>query len=292
MAVTRAASENIPRYHLYGEDLPDRPFDFVHIEPLRVRSELHDWTIEVHTHVGLAQLVVLLDGGMNLHVDDRTEPVSAPAVITIPAGSAHGLDVQPGSTGYVVMLADDRLDNARLGGWLRSVLLDRTALQPLDDDGRAEAAWLCRRLLDELQVPDRVGEAMIHWLTLVLLSTLARRAESASQSENSRIDRFREFRGLVEDHFTEHRRVSWYADRLHVSESSLNRLCDRAAGRTAFEVLQDRLELEARRRLRYTTVPVTLLARELGFVEQSYFSRFFRRRTGSSPTAFRRSNVG
>ncbi len=279
--------DSIPRYYLYGEDAEARPFEFVHVERLRDRSEPRDWTIDVHTHIGLAQLAVFLEGGVELHLDATTSTVRAPAAVTIPSGAAHALDVVPGSQGYVVMLADDHLDQARLGRWLHDTLFSRSVMLSLDRSNSSQAEHLCEQLVREQQALEVAHDAVTQWLALSLLTLLARRADTSAGSASGQLDRFRDFRRLVEEHFHEHRSVSWYAGRLHLSESSLNRLCDSAGGTTAFEVVQGRLELEARRRLRYTTAPVTTLAHELGFRDQSYFSRFFRRRTGRSPSDFR-----
>ena len=60
------------------------------------------------------------------------------------------------------------------------------------------------------------------------------------------------------------------------------------AGKSPFEVAQERLLLEARRKLIYIAAPVSLLAYELGFEDPAYFWRFFKRRTGMTPKEFRR----
>ena len=77
-----------------------------------------------------------------------------------------------------------------------------------------------------------------------------------------------------------------------MSESRLNRLCRAAAGKSALEVVQDRLTLEARRRLIHVAGPVSSLAYELGFDDPAYFWRFFKRRTGMTPREFRRRHEG
>jgi AraC family transcriptional regulator, transcriptional activator of pobA len=288
-----AWSTAIPRYQLYGEEDGVRPFDFVHIEPLRERSEPHDWAIDVHTHAGLDQVVVFLGGGLQLTVEERVSPIEAPAAATIPSGVAHGLDLDRDSTGWVLMLAEDQLHSAELGRWLRGSLLDDPVVLPLESQGAREVADLCEALHREQVGFDVAHDAVAQWLTLTLLTVLARRrGPEGDGSALQRADRFGQFRRMVEEHFAEHRPVAWYAERLHLSESSLNRLCQRSAGRSAFELTQARLELEARRRLRYTPVPVGVLARELGFEDQSYFARFFRRRVGTSPSVFRRTSPG
>jgi AraC family transcriptional regulator, transcriptional activator of pobA len=51
--------------------------------------------------------------------------------------------------------------------------------------------------------------------------------------------------------------------------------------------LHDRVLLEARRLLAYTAAPVAEVARDLGFDDPSYFSRFFARRAGQAPQDYR-----
>jgi AraC family transcriptional activator of pobA len=74
---------------------------------------------------------------------------------------------------------------------------------------------------------------------------------------------------------------------LAVSASQLTRLSRRHLGASAKEVIQQRLEIEARRLLLLTARPAAQISRDLGFTDPSYFTRFFRRRTGQSPTRFR-----
>jgi AraC family transcriptional activator of pobA len=86
--------------------------------------------------------------------------------------------------------------------------------------------------------------------------------------------------------------VERFARELGLSETSLNRLCRRLAGSTAFDLLQQRLALEARRRLIHAPDSVTGIASALGFKDSAYFSRFFRRHSGVSPYEFRRRHGG
>ena len=52
-------------------------------------------------------------------------------------------------------------------------------------------------------------------------------------------------------------------------------------------MLQLRLLIEAERQLRYTSMSVAQVAFHLGFDDPAYFSRFFTRRMGLTPRAFR-----
>jgi AraC-like DNA-binding protein len=83
--------------------------------------------------------------------------------------------------------------------------------------------------------------------------------------------------------------VARYAVDLAMSTSQLNRLSRRHLGASAKEVIQERLEIEARRLLLLTGRSAAQISRDLGVTDPSYFTRFFRRRTGQSPAHFRAS---
>ena len=62
-------------------------------------------------------------------------------------------------------------------------------------------------------------------------------------------------------------------------------------GHTIKDMLLDRRLLEAKRLLLFTIRPVEDIGREVGFEDPAYFSRFFRKRVGEAPAAWRRRNL-
>jgi AraC family transcriptional activator of pobA len=158
----------------------------------------------------------------------------------------------------------------------------------------ARSLRLFEALLEEFQQLDSLLAPVSGWLGCSLLAVLASRVSNAAPCGplgDPDLDRLGRFRQLIEAHYLEHWPVSRYAGELALSESSLNRLCRGLAGGTAFEVVQQRLALEARRRLTYVAGPVAMIAAELGFKDPAYFCRFFRKHAGVSPTAFRRRHL-
>jgi len=95
------------------------------------------------------------------------------------------------------------------------------------------------------------------------------------------------YRELVARDGARRHRVAAYARELGVSPGHLNALCRRHLGRSAKLVIQDRLAAAARRALLYSDESVARVGYALGFADPSYFTRFFRRATGRSPSAFR-----
>ncbi len=283
----------VPRYFLYGESNADAAFDFIHIEAISDRSERLDWSIDAHIHGSLLQVVLFFTGGVVVTLDETRHTLVAPAAVAIPAGVIHSFEWEPGTAGFVVMIADGQLDSTDMGPWIRAQLFDTGTALPLGrgriSPRRFEA--LCVELMNEHETVDTGQSATTGWLAQTLLVLLAREAGATHRSESGYSPGlFQDFRRLLENHYDEHRPGQWYAGQLHMSESSLNRLCRTVADATAFDIAQDRLELEARRRLIFTSEPVHRVAGDLGFKDPSYFSRFFRRRTGLAPRTFRRTH--
>ncbi|GGB05309.1 hypothetical protein GCM10011511_30820 [Puia dinghuensis] len=91
----------------------------------------------------------------------------------------------------------------------------------------------------------------------------------------------------IEVHFRKIHNASGYAGLLHSTTSTLNRLSKLHFKKTLTNLIADRLIIEAKRELYLTAKPVKEIAFELGYDDEFYFSRFFRRQTGISPQTFR-----
>ncbi|MEV4053504.1 helix-turn-helix domain-containing protein [Amycolatopsis sp. NPDC049688] len=95
------------------------------------------------------------------------------------------------------------------------------------------------------------------------------------------------FREELEKNFPTRHQVAEYAARLGYSARTLNRLARENTGLSAKQLIDERIVLEARRRLAHGRDPVARIAADLGFDDASNFSKFFRHRTGTTPAAFR-----
>ena len=133
-----------------------------------------------------------------------------------------------------------------------------------------------------------------HLLRARLYETLVELARDYARRYSTKASRtvhraVTDFQRLVAESAPARHEVHGYARELAVSPAHLRLLCRRHLGIPAKEVIQERLEVEARRLLLFTDASTERVARELGFKDPSYFARFFRRRTGASPARFRES---
>ena len=97
-----------------------------------------------------------------------------------------------------------------------------------------------------------------------------------------------QFLRLIDEHICREHSAEFYALELGVPLSRLNRICREYLGQPAAKIIRERLLLEIRRLLLHSSLPVQEIAREVGFGDPSYFSRFVRKNCGASPEALRR----
>lgn len=102
-------------------------------------------------------------------------------------------------------------------------------------------------------------------------------------------DVYRAFRRELERSFATTRSVDDYAARLGYSPRTLTRACLAATGRSAKQLVDARVALQAQRLLAHTDLPVAAIARSLGFTEATNFGKFFLRETDRTPGDFRRA---
>lgn len=288
-----APRSGIGRYFLYGEPSRDADLRFIHVETIPARSRLHDWTIRPHSHAELHQALLIAEGGGTVRAEAETRDFAAPALIIVPAGTAHGFAFRPETEGYVVSAATTLVADLGRGDPAIADLFQVWFC--LDGAGEALAAHDLPAAFAALaheyvwSAPARQPAAEAH-LTRVLVGAarLALSNRSGDRAGAHRdmvlVDRFR---SAVEREFRTPVTIGHYAAALHVSEARLSAACRRVLGEPALKVLHRRIMIEAQRYLVFSVMSVAEIAYSLGFSDPAYFSRFFAKRAGMSPAAFR-----
>ena len=104
------------------------------------------------------------------------------------------------------------------------------------------------------------------------------------ETGNQLIRRFKKELGA---HYLKMHKVSEYAALLSVSPDYLNKTIKAISGKSAKELIQHKLVLEAKRTLLFTDSSHKEIAYHLGFEEPAHFGNFFKRQTGQTPASFR-----
>ena len=92
---------------------------------------------------------------------------------------------------------------------------------------------------------------------------------------------------LIEAHYQKEHGPKYYAAALSITPKALGKLVKQHLGRSLTDMIRERIIRSAKWQLLHTLRPVKEIAWELGFGDELYFSRFFKRYTGCTPTGFR-----
>lgn len=284
-----AVATTVPVFKLYGETTAWPTPDLLHCESISTRSQLHQWEISPHQHSDLLQIIYIQAGTAELLVEDCLQRVAAPVLQVVPALCVHGFRFSRDVRGHVLTLARPLLErlSAQLQG--AGVLHAQCFTPAVRQRERLDALFAA--ISEEYALPAMGRELMLQSLTGELLVQIGRWQLLQRDTEGPASDRGREhvraFVNLLEVHFRAHWSIERYAERLGISSAHLNALCRRLCGDSALQMINQRLLLEAKRCLVYTSMTVSQVSDSLGFSDPAYFSRFFKRCGGLSPKAFR-----
>jgi AraC family transcriptional regulator, transcriptional activator of pobA len=150
---------------------------------------------------------------------------------------------------------------------------------------------LMRKLEQEVASKSVGHVAGTEALLTSLLLMLVRRSqlqqvegESVTRHETRLVERFRE---LIEQHYRQNWQLQNYASAMAVSATQLRGACAAATGLSPTKMIHARLIIEAKRSLIFGDMTMEQIAYWLGFSDAAYFTRFFRKEVGQSPSQFR-----
>ena len=290
-------SRTIPQFDLYGESSLNQDPGFVHIENISARSSENGWLIKPHRHGKMFQLLCMYDGCVDVQFDDKSERLKGSWVITIPPGVVHGFKFTPNKQGIVLTLAEPILtDQSQQKSQLFIDDLS-SATQSIEFHEKDVLLQQLQQYLvlieSEIKHSDIGQHLMLEWLVRMVMITLRRQlgkrqlAATNSQNNNQLLALFRQ---LLDQHYQQQWKVQQYASAMNISVSTLNRLCHESIGVSTKAVIQERIVLEAKRKLIYTRESLSQIAYSLGYLDPAYFSRFFKKMTDSAPSEYRQNN--
>lgn len=284
--------KSIPTYALYGESESSGE-SWLHWETITSRSRLHGFRISAHRHDQLYQILYLRSGTAQVMFDGDWLDVSPPALIVVPPLTVHSFVFSPNVEGVVLTFFAQEIRSAleQIGGGAEGLVRPRI-LFPVDTvvDSQ-EMDHAVSRLIAEA---DRgaTGQVAALRARLVLLLVAACRldlaaAMRAADRRDASERRIHDFLALVDAHFRDTRRVDFYAARVGITPTHLNRLCRQELGLTALAAIERRILLEAQRYLQFSSLSIKEIGIVLGYPDPAYFSRFISRRLGQGPQALR-----
>ncbi|WP_241077739.1 helix-turn-helix domain-containing protein [Flavimarina sp. Hel_I_48] len=95
------------------------------------------------------------------------------------------------------------------------------------------------------------------------------------------------FEILVDKMYVDTKNVSDYAEKLNITPNYLTTTVKKLTGKSAKDIIQERLLVESKSLLRFSGLDVGEIAYRLNFQEPTHFTRFFKKWSGTTPNKFR-----
>lgn len=137
-----------------------------------------------------------------------------------------------------------------------------------------------------------IARCIIAALTYQLIECASRRVPDTVSEETPRSRRksyIHDFLSLVQRYHRRERSVAFYASRLFITPKYLSLIIKQNTGRSAAEIIDEYVILEAKSLLRYSGKNIQQISYELNFPNQSTFGKYFKHLTGLSPSEYQRS---
>jgi len=144
----------------------------------------------------------------------------------------------------------------------------------IDESTKSTMNFIIAEMIKDMEVNQlAMNESIISYLKLLLingarLKNLNHQEDSTGLNEE---DKFvpQKLKDLIEQHYREKHLPKDYAELLHI--------------------ISERIIIEAKRELYLTSKTVKEISTELGYEDEFYFSRFFKKNTDISPSVFRKT---
>ena len=248
---------------------------------------------DIHRH-DFYFILFVREGHGDHAIDFILHEVRDRTVFLLRPGQVHQLSLLPGCFGYLLEFhpefcqrqpAVERLRKAGKTGYCEPEEAGFLKMQFALDAVFAEAAAKEEGYIDAIR-------AFLDIFFIAYIRQIPGPSKEANPPTAYSQERFEEFISLLDLYITTQKQVASYARLMSLSAYQLNGMTRSAIGKTASEMINERIVLEAKRYLLATSSQVKEIADLLGYEDASYFVRFFRKHTGHSPEIFRQRFKG
>jgi len=162
-------------------------------------------------------------------------------------------------------------------------------LVTVEADSRKHLLTILEHLESEYSPDANYNLDVIRVNILSLLMEVKRFAKQEKVTENAALRIAQQYKNKLSRFIYEKSTVAEYASMLSISPNHLNKCVKAATGKSAQELLSEMVLLEARVLLRQTSLTVNEIAWKIGKEDPSDFIRFFKSKTGQTPTEYRKT---
>lgn len=284
---------------IYSLDLMynDTPMPFVIKTMEEIDQHLGGITDHPHRHNYYTVIWSFTATGKHI-IDFKEYPILPHQVFFVSPEQVHQIISDPKPTGYVILFTPEFLEkNSIREDFIANLKLfqksDETPPLPLTDRMKDTLRVFADQMYSAFHSENDLRfETIGAYLKLFLIECNTHCSlypDNNTQQIEVGKTIVKNFKEIVEKHYTQWHQVKHYAEALYVSPNYLNEVIKSSLNISAKEYIQNRLVLEAKRMVLFTDKSSKEIGYDLGFDDPSHFSKFFKNNTRQSIMEFKGS---
>jgi AraC family transcriptional activator of pobA len=289
----------IQEYHL-NRNQPDKPqFALYDLNAYLNKNKSNTTRPHIHSYY---QIIWFKSGEGKHFVDFREYGVLENSMFFIAKNQVHYFDQHTHYQGVLVHFNEIFLiqNSNETDFFLKSNIFNSPYQQPSCCVGNTIENILeeyIQQISRELESTQAFGkEELLRGYLKSFLIQIQRRKNDLEQNENNILVAPNEkrvqlvkFVNLIDENYNKGFTISEYANLLYISSRTLSDLTKDALNKTPLQMVQERIILEAQRLLIHSDLNINQIGYRLGFDDPSYFVKYFKKHTHTSPSDFRKS---
>ncbi len=242
-----------------------------------------------HKH-NFYEIIWVKKGNGTQTIDYKYYEITDDSLFFISPGQLHLFEEWQDIEGYCIMFTESYFlqlfQNKNILFELSYV--DNLYLNPflkIEEEGKSKLHAVVDLLLEEN------SNETIQALLFVFLKQIQNLFSKKVIDQNSKhqIVVFKQFKSLVDQNFNKNLVLKEYANQLNITAHYLNSTVKTICNKTASDIIRERILVEAKQLLQFSDDTITQICDKLGFKDSSYFARYFKKATSSSPLDFRKN---
>lgn len=283
--------KNIAKYHLHKAHPEKLQFEIYDLNTYRKHSG--EKAAIPHSH-SYYQIIWFFNNHGVHHVDFETYNIKENTIFFISKDRVHAFDSNLNIQGWLIHFNESFFMHTDVDVFLKYHIFNaqENPCYSIDTETADTASLYIKLMQKELLKRHQFGyEDSIRFSLKSLLINLERVHQKNQQKQLSFSNhyelQFANYKELVEENYAKGLTVKDYADSLYISSKTLNTITKKIINKSASQIITDRIILQAKRLLKFTSLQIGEVAFQIGFEDSSYFVKYFKRHVGHSPNSYR-----
>jgi AraC-like DNA-binding protein len=283
--------ENIAQYHLHKLHPQKLQFEVYDLNEYRNRNI--DKPAQPHSHSYYQIIWFFCDEGTHI-VDFKTYAIKKNTILFISKDQIHAFDDNLDVTGWLIHFNESFFMHNDVDIFLKYNLFksQKNPCYIITEEILETASTYLKLMKRELSHRNQFGYQDIIRFTLKSFLITLERIHRTDYSEKLELNsayelQFFKFKELIEAHYKDGLSVKDYANLLHISSKTLTTISKTVVNKSPSIIIAERIILQAKRLLKFTSLQIGEIAYKIGFDDASYFVKFFKRHVDMSPSSYR-----